>query len=135
MSIEQVSIRFFEVKKKINQHFMTAIISNKPQDPAKSRAETVAQSVRALSQHAEGWVFESCQRQGSFLKTDSDSSTDKCSATDVCHGSSEMTIINGCPCHSRCGTLKIPHCSMAMSDEHTLGQNLQPFTGNDDVSI
>ena len=29
-----------------------------------------------------------------------------------------MTIINGCPCHSRCCTLKNPHCSMAMSAEH-----------------
>ena len=32
-----------------------------------------------------------------------------------CHGSSEMAIINGCPCQIRCGTLKIPHCSTAMS--------------------
>ena len=32
--------------------------------------------------------------------------------------SSEMTIINGCPCHSWCGTLKNPHCSMAMSADH-----------------
>ena len=34
-----------------------------------------------------------------------------------CHGSSEMTIINGCPCHNSCGTLKNPHCSMTMSTE------------------
>ena len=38
-----------------------------------------------------------------------------------CHGSSEMTTIR-CyidgPCHSRCGKLKIPHCSKAMSVEH-----------------
>ena len=27
----------------------------------------------------------------------------------VCHGSSEMTNINGCPCHSRCGTLENPN--------------------------
>ena len=30
-----------------------------------------------------------------------------------------MTIINGCPCHSRCGTLKNPYCSMTMSAEHS----------------
>ena len=29
-----------------------------------------------------------------------------------------MTIINGTPCHSRCGTLKKLHCSMAMSAEN-----------------
>ena len=36
-----------------------------------------------------------------------------------CHGSSEMTIIKGVGrCHSRRGTLNIPHCSMAMSAKH-----------------
>ena len=35
-----------------------------------------------------------------------------------CHGSSEMTIINGCPCHSRCGMLKNPNCSMILSAYH-----------------
>ena len=28
-----------------------------------------------------------------------------------CHGSLEMTILRDVPCHSRCGTLKNPHCS------------------------
>ena len=32
----------------------------------------------------------------------------KRSALGVCHGSSVMT---DAPCHSRCGTLKNPHCS------------------------
>ena len=50
-----------------------------------------------------------------------------------CHRSSEMTIINGCPCHISCCTLKNPHCSMAINAEHT--RSLQPFTGNGDVSI
>ena len=34
-----------------------------------------------------------------------------------CPSSLEMTIIN--PCHSRCGTLKNLHCSMAMRAEHS----------------
>ena len=29
-----------------------------------------------------------------------------------------MTIINGCPCHNRCATLKNSHYSIAMSAEH-----------------
>ena len=49
-----------------------------------------------------------------------------------CHGSSEMTIKTDDPCHSRYGTLKNPHCSLAISAEHR--SNLQPFTGNGDVS-
>ena len=32
-------------------------------------------------------------------------------------------------CHSRCGTLKNPHNSMA------IGQYMQPFTGNGDVQV
>ena len=74
-------------------------------------------STAAVAQ-AEGWVFESQSRQTWVVKTDSDSSTGERSTMGVCHGSSEMTIINWCPCHSRCGTLKNPHCSMAMSAEH-----------------
>ena len=35
------------------------------------------------------------------------------------------------PCPIRCGTLKNPHCSMAMS----ISRNLQPFTGKGDISI
>ena len=75
----------------------------------------VAQWVRAFALEAEGCVFESQPQQ----KKDSDSSTAKLSAIGVSvRGPSEMTIIYGCPGHSRCGTLKHPHCSMAMSAEH-----------------
>ena len=34
------------------------------------------------------------------------------------HASSWMTLKKDAPCHSRCDTLKIPHCSMALSAEH-----------------
>ena len=37
-------------------------------------------------------------------------------------------------CHHRYGTIKNPHRSMALSAEY-IDQNLQPFTGNVDVSI
>jgi hypothetical protein len=37
------------------------------------------------------------------------------------------------PCHSRCGTVKTPSCSKALSAEHR--PILQPFTSNGDVSI
>ena len=61
-------------------------------------------------------------RDLSCKKKVSDSSTaNRCE----CHGSSEIAVINGCSvsqchirCHSRCGTLKNPHCSVAMSAEH-----------------
>ena len=43
-----------------------------------------------------------------------------------------MTIINGCPYHYRCGTLKKPHCSMPWMPSR--GQYLPPITGNGDVS-
>ena len=36
------------------------------------------------------------------------------------------------PCHRRCGTLKNPYFSMATS---AIGQNMKPFTGNDNVSV
>ena len=51
---------------------------------------------RAFASHAEGWVFESKQRVGRqtyIVKTDSDTLGNRCK----CHGSMEMTIINGCP--------------------------------------
>ena len=35
-----------------------------------------------------------------------------------CHASLELTIINGCPVHSRCGTLKNPYSSLPMSAEY-----------------
>ena len=47
------------------------------------------------------------------------------------HGSSEMTIINGYPCHSRCDTLQNPHSSIK---GHKHNSKLQPFIGNGDVS-
>ena len=54
------------------------------------------------------------------LKTVSWSSTAKRSAIGVvsCHGFSEMTLLTDASCQSRCGTLKSPQCSMAMSAEH-----------------
>ena len=56
----------------------------------------------------------------------------------LCHniyGSSEMTIINGCPVSQklRCGMLKNPHCSMAMSAEY--GSKFAAFIGTGDISI
>ena len=48
-----------------------------------------------------------------LLKTGSDSSTSKRSALGV-----SVTGPRRCPCRSGCGTLKNPHCSMAMSAEH-----------------
>ena len=42
-----------------------------------------------------------------------------------------MAVINGYPCHSRCGTLKNPHSQWPQR----IDQNLQPFSGNGDVSI
>ena len=60
-----------------------------------------------------------CVRILATTEKGSDSSTAKLSAIGVSvRGPSEMTIIYGCPGHSRCGTLKHPHCSMAMSAEH-----------------
>ena len=48
-----------------------------------------------------------------------------------CLASSEMTIIKGVTC-SKCGTWKILHYSRPWVS--SIGQNLQPFTGNGDVS-
>ena len=58
--------------------------------------------------------FDPRSGQTPSLNTGSDSPIAKRSA-----GSSEMTIRKGTigPCHSRCGTLKSQHCSMAMSAE------------------
>ena len=76
--------------------------------------------VGAFAPQAEGWVFESQPRQTLVVGTGSDSFIAKRSAKGCeCHGSSEMTILNGCPVSQyMCGTLKNPHCSMAMSAEH-----------------
>ena len=46
-------------------------------------AAALAQSVRAFASHAEGWVFESQPPQAQLVKTDSDISTAKRSATGV----------------------------------------------------
>ena len=43
-----------------------------------------------------------------------------------------MTIVKDAPCNSRCGTLKNPHCSMAIS--MIISQNMKPFIGDGDVS-
>ena len=53
----------------------------------------------------------------------------------VCYGSSEMTIINGCPVSQklRCGMLKTPYYSMAMSAEY--GSKFAALIGIGDVSI
>ena len=61
-------------------------------------------------------------------KSCTDSSTAKRLATCVSvTGPRNWTLQTDAPCHSRCGTLKNPDsaCSMAMSVEHILGQNLQ----------
>ena len=55
----------------------------------------VAQWVRAFASQVKGCVFESQPRRTKVLKTGSDSSDAKRSAIGVCHGSSEITIING----------------------------------------
>ena len=68
----------------------------------------VAQWVRAIDSQTEGWVFESQPRQTEVIKIASDSSTAKRLA---------IGVSIPAPCHSRCGTLKGPHCSMAMSAE------------------
>ena len=54
------------------------------------------------------------------------------------HWSSEMTLLTNVKCYRGCGTPKNPHCSTwDMSAEYmsSIGQNLQPIIGNDDVSI
>ena len=47
-------------------------------------------------------------------------------------GCGDVAVLNTeVPCHSRCDMLKNPHCSVAMSAEHS--HNLQPYTGNGDT--
>ena len=74
----------------------------------------VAQSVRTVAPHAEGWLFETQPRQTEVGKIGCVSHCKMLGNRCECHGSSKMTIIMDVPCHSRCGTLKNPHCSMAM---------------------
>ena len=79
----------------------------------------MAQWVRALTPHTEGWVFESQPRQTLVVKTGIDSSTDKRSAVGVSvTGPCRWPLYTDVLCHSRCSTLKNPHCSMAIIAEH-----------------
>ena len=50
-----------------------------------------------------------------------------------CHGSSEMTILNGCPESQGCGTLKNPFCAMAISAEYR--SKWKPFTDNGGIHM
>ena len=80
---------------------------------------TVAQWVKAFASYAESWVFESQPRQTQVVKTVSDSSTAKRSEAGVSvTGSQRCPLLTDVLCHRRCGTLKNPHCSMAMSADH-----------------
>ena len=67
----------------------------------------------------------------------SDSSTAKNSAIYVSVADPRRwPLKTDAPCHSRRGTLKNRHCSMAMIEcTSSVGQNLKPFTGDDDASI
>ena len=82
---------------------------------------------------AEGLVFESQPQQTISVKTSSDNSTAKRLATGVSvTGPRKWPLLTDVPCHSRFGTLKNPHCSMAM--RASIGKNLQPLTGIGDMS-
>ena len=79
----------------------------------------VAQLVRVFALQPDGWVFESQPRQNLVVKTGSDSSTAKRSATGVSvEGPRRWLLLTNDPCHSRCGMLKNPYCSMAVRTEH-----------------
>ena len=70
----------------------------------------------ALAQHAEGWMFQSQPQQTQVMKTGSDNSTTEYSAIGVSvTGPRRWPLLMDAPCHSKCGTLKNPHCAMAMS--------------------
>ena len=79
-------------------------------------AAAVAQWVRTFTPQAEGWVFEFQPQQTYVVKTDSDSSTAKRSPIGVSvTGPRRWLLWTDAPCHSRCGTLKNPHCSLAIN--------------------
>ena len=78
---------------------------------------TVAQCVRALAPQAKGWVFESQPRQTLVVKTGSDTAKRLATGISVM-GPRRWPLWTDAPCHSGCGTLKNPHCSMTMSTEH-----------------
>ena len=69
--------------------------------------------LRAFAWHAEGKVFESQPRQSCVVKTGNDSSIAKRSTTGMSvTGPQRLPLRMKIPCHSRCGTLKNPHCSV-----------------------
>ena len=85
----------------------------------KQNTVAVAQSVRAVASHSEGWVFESRRdRPKSWKNRLYQLHSQMLGNRWKCHGSSEKTIINGCPCHSRCCALKNLHCSISIAAEH-----------------
>ena len=81
----------------------------------------LVQSGRAFASNAEGWAFESHSRQTWVVKKrlwqlHCQTLGKRCE----CHGFTKLTIIHvltDAPCHIRCGKLKNPHCSMAMTAE------------------
>ena len=88
---------------------------------------------RALAPQAKDWVFEFQPRQTLIVKTGSDSSTAKCSATVVSvTGPRIRPLKTDASCHSRCDTLKTLTAQWPCVP--SIGQDLPPFTGNDDVS-
>ena len=64
----------------------------------------------------------------------SDSSTSKCSTLGVnVTGPRRWPLQTDAPCHSRCGTRKNPHCSIAIGVEHR--SKFAAFTGNGEWKI
>ena len=70
----------------------------------------VAQWIKAFAPQVGGWMFESRPRRPKSAKR-------SVSRVSRVLGDT-VTIINGCPVYSKCGTLKNSNCSMAMSAEH-----------------
>ena len=99
-------------------------------DSTSVMSSAVPQWIRTFAPQAESWVFESQPRQTLVVKTGSDSSTTKRPVSVM--GPRRSPLKTAAPCHSRCGTLKNPHCSMAISFEHR--SKFATFTGNGDVS-
>ena len=100
---------------------LCVIYTSKRKKTIYNQSTTVAmtQWVRALALQAEGWAFESEPRQTLVVKTDSDLSAAKRSAIGVSFtGPRRWPLYTDDSRHSRRGTLKNPHCSMAMSAEH-----------------
>lgn len=91
----------------------------------------MVKSVRAFFSHAEGLQVESRKGQPVVKTVCYNSTANACQKWCECHGSTDMIITNGCPVLHVCGTLKKLDCLYGQS----MGQNLQLFTGNDDVTI